>query len=79
MTGSESEEVPEESKVYDAEEYVDPGMELGLPDAESSEGGAASGPEGEASQADGGKTPAETEAESSAEDSTRAETGGEGT
>lgn len=78
MTGSESEEVPEESKVYDAEEYVDPGMELGLPDAESSEGGAASGPEGEASQADGGKTPAETEAESSAEDSTRAETGGEG-
>ena len=35
--------------------------------------------EGEASQADGGKTPAETEAESSAEDSTRAETGGEGT
>lgn len=29
MTGSESEEVPEESKVYDAEEYVDPGMELG--------------------------------------------------
>ena len=54
-------------------------MELGLPDAESSEGGAASGPEGEASQADGGKTPAETEAESSAEDSTRAETGGEGT
>ena len=66
MTGSESEEVPEESKVYDAEEYVDPGMELGLPDAESSEGGAASGPEGEASQADGGKTPAETEAESSA-------------
>ena len=79
MTGSESEAVPEESKVYDAEEYVDPGMELGLPDAESSEGGAASGPEGEASQADGGKTPAETEAESSAEDSTRAETGGEGT
>lgn len=79
MTGSESEEVPEESKVYDAEEYVDPGMELGLPDAESSEGGAASGPEGEASQADGGKTPAETETESSAEDSTRAETGGEGT
>lgn len=79
MTGSESEEVPEESKVYDAEEYVDPGMELGLPDAESSEGGAASGPEGETSQADGGKTPAETEAESSAEDSTRAETGGEGT
>ena len=79
MTGSESEEVPEESKVYDAEEYVDPGMELGLPDAESSEGGAASGPEGEASQADGGKTPAETESESSAEDSTRAETGGEGT
>lgn len=79
MTGSESEEVPEESKVYDAEEYVDPGMELGLPDAESSEGGAASGPEGEASQADGGKTPAETEAESSAEDSTRTETGGEGT
>jgi stage V sporulation protein D (sporulation-specific penicillin-binding protein) len=79
MTGSESEEVPGESKVYDAEEYVDPGMELGLPDAESSEGGAASGPEGEASQADGGKTPAETEAESSAEDSTRAETGGEGT
>lgn len=79
MTGSESEEVPEESKMYDAEEYVDPGMELGLPDAESSEGGAASGPEGEASQADGGKTPAETEAESSAEDSTRAETGGEGT
>lgn len=79
MTGSESEEVPEESKVYDAEEYVDPGMELGLPDAESSEGGAASGPEGEASQADGGKTPAETEAESSAEDSTRAENGGEGT
>lgn len=79
MTGSESEGVPEESKVYDAEEYVDPGMELGLPDAESSEGGAASGPEGEASQADGGKTPAETEAESSAEDSTRAETGGEGT
>lgn len=79
MTGSESEEAPEESKVYDAEEYVDPGMELGLPDAESSEGGAASEPEGEASQADGGKTPAETEAESSAEDSTRAENGGEGT
>ena len=38
MTGTETQEEPEESKVYDTEEYVDPGMDLGLPDAEASEG-----------------------------------------
>ena len=83
MTGTETQEEPEESKVYDTEEYVDPGMDLGLPDAEASEGdgGAASesGGEGAETQSDSGEKPAGSEAESSGEGSTPAETSSQGT
>ena len=84
MTGTETQEEPEESKVYDTEEYVDPGMDLGLPDAEASEGdgGAASesGKEGSGTQSDSGEKPAGSEAESSSgEGSTPAETSSQGT
>lgn len=84
MTGTETQEEPEESKVYDTEEYVDPGMDLGLPDAEASEGdgGAASesGGEGSGTQSDSGEKPAGSEAESSSgEGSAPAETSSQGT
>lgn len=81
MTGTETQEVPEESKVYDTEEYVDPGMDLGLPDTEASgENTSETGGEGSESQADSEGKPSEEGAESSSEEeSPQAGTAAEGT